>query len=78
MSRNDEDAPKFVFRPRIKPPYFKEQLVNTRQDPKHPQLTVKVADAVHDGLGQYLPVGAKIVVADAEAARSLKAKGFAA
>lgn len=37
-------------------------------------LTVKVADAIHDGLGGFLPVGAKFDAVDAE---GLIAKGLA-
>lgn len=47
--------------------------------PKKPQpLTVKVIvpNMIHDGKGGTFPVGAVIVVTEAQAA-SLKAKGFA-
>jgi hypothetical protein len=37
-------------------------------------LKVKVADAIHDGEGGFLPVGATFDAADGE---SLKAKGLA-
>lgn len=37
-------------------------------------LTVKVANAIHDGKGGFLPVGAKFDAVDGE---SLKAKGLA-
>lgn len=40
-------------------------------------LTVKVADAIHDGEGGFLPVGAKFDPVDDDAVKSLKAKGLA-
>lgn len=40
-------------------------------------LTVKVADAIHDGEGGFLAVGAKTVPVDEEARASLIAKGLA-
>ena len=40
-------------------------------------LTVKVADAISDGEGGCLPIGAKFDPADADAGESLKAKGLA-
>lgn len=41
------------------------------------QLTVKRAEAIHDGKGGFLPVGAKFDAADKDAAEALKARGLA-
>lgn len=40
-------------------------------------LTVKVADAIHDGEGGFYPVGHKFNPVDDEAGEGLKAKGLA-
>ena len=40
-------------------------------------LRVKKADAIHDGKGGFLAVGAVFEPADADAGEALKAKGFA-
>lgn len=40
-------------------------------------LKVKVADAIHDGEGGFLPVGAAFDPIDDDAAENLKAKGLA-
>lgn len=41
------------------------------------ELTVKKPDAIGDGEGGFLPVGAKFVPADEGAAAQLKARGLA-
>lgn len=40
-------------------------------------LTVKVANAIHDGKGGFMPVGSKTIPTDDEARASLIAKGLA-
>lgn len=44
---------------------------------KSGSLVVKVAEAIHDGKGGFLSVGASFVPADEAAGEHLKAKGLA-
>ena len=48
-----------------------------RKVPVEGAMTVKVANAIHDGKGGFYPVGAKIVPVDEVARASLIAKGLA-
>lgn len=52
--------------------------MNDRTLTKPAQLTVKAANAVHDGKGGFFQIGWKFAPVDAAAAKALKAKGFAA
>lgn len=49
----------------------------TRKVPAKGAMTVKVANAIHDGKGGFYPVGAQIVPTDEVARASLIAKGLA-
>lgn len=51
--------------------------VETVAPEKQGALTVKVANAIHDGDGGFYPVGHKFDAADDAAAKSLIAKGLA-